>query len=85
MKILSLLMWVGQFGFSIIFPMLLFLYTGVWIQNRFNLGMWVLILSGILGLLTTISTVKSCLHSLRKAAEEASGSREKPISFNDHT
>ena len=84
MKILSLLMWVGQFGFSIIFPLLFFLYLGVWIQSRFGLGMWILVVFGILGLLTTISTVKSCLHSLRKAAEEASGSKTPPISFNDH-
>ena len=84
MKLLSLLMWVGQFGFSIIFPMPVFLYAGVWLQNRFSLGSWILILSGILGLLTTVSTVRSCLHSLRKAAEEASGGKHTPISFNDH-
>ena len=84
MKILNLLMWVGQFGLSIIFPTLFFLYIGVRIQNRFGLGIWVLILFGILGLLTTVSTAKSCLRSLCKAAEEASGDRKKPISFNDH-
>lgn len=84
MKLLSLLMWVGQFGFSIIFPMLVFLYGGVWLQNRFQLGIWILIVSGILGLLTTVSTVKACLHSLCKAAEEASDSKKPPIGFNDH-
>ena len=84
MKILNLLMWVGQFGLSIIFPMLFFLYLGVWLQNRFALGIWVLIVFGILGLFTTISTVKSCLRSLCKAAEEASGSKKPPIGFNDH-
>ena len=84
MKILILLMWVGQFGFSIIFPMLFFMFLGVWIQNRFGLGIWILIIFGILGLLTTISTVKSCLHSLCKAAEEASGNKTPPNGFNDH-
>lgn len=84
MKILNLLMWVGQFGFSIIFPTLFFLILAVWLQNKFNLGIWIIILCGILGLLTTVSTVKACLHSLRKAAEEASGSKPRPISFNDH-
>lgn len=84
MKVLSLLMWVGQFGFSIIFPMPVFLYAGVWLQERFDLGIWIHIITGILGLLTTISTAKACLHSLRKAAEEASGSKKPPIGFNDH-
>lgn len=84
MKILNLLMWVGQFGFSIIFPTVFFLYLAVWLQNKFGFGMWILVLCGILGVLTTISTAKSCLRSLRKAAEEASGSGEPPVSFNDH-
>ena len=84
MKILSLLMWVGQFGLSIIFPMLFFLWVGVWLQNRFGLGIWIIVVFGILGLLTTVSTVKSCLRSLCKAAEEASDSKKPPIGFNDH-
>lgn len=85
MKILSLLMWVGQFGFSIIFPTLFFLLLAVWLQQKFLLGGWIIILFGILGILTSISTTKSCLRSLRKAAEEASGHRDTPISFNNHT
>lgn len=84
MKILNLLMWVGQFGFSIIFPTLFFLLLAVWLQQKFGFGMWIVLVFGILGVLTTISTTKSCLRSLRKAAEEASGSQEPPVSFNDH-
>ena len=84
MKILNLLMWVGQFGFSIIFPTLFFLILAVWLQNKYNLGIWIIILCGIVGLLTTVSTVKACLHSLRKAAEEATESKPRPVSFNDH-
>ena len=84
MKFLSLLMWVGQFGFSIIFPTLFFLIVAVWLQTKFRLGMWIVVVFGILGILTTISTTRSCLRSLRKAAEEASEHKEPPIAFNDH-
>ncbi len=84
MKVLNLLMWVGQFGLSILFPTVFFLWAGVWLQNKFDLGMWILVLFGILGLLTTVSTTKACLHSLQKAAEEASGSTRRPMGFNDH-
>ena len=84
MKILNLLMWVGQFGLSIIFPTLFFLLLAVWLQQKFALGMWIVVVLGIIGVLTSVSTTKSCLHSLRKAAEEASGSQEPPVSFNDH-
>ncbi|MBQ3194620.1 MAG: AtpZ/AtpI family protein [Oscillospiraceae bacterium] len=85
MKILNLLMWVGQFGFSVIFPTLFFLILAVWLQQKFSLGMWIILVFGILGVLTSISTTRSCLHSLRKAAEEASGSTTAPVSFNDHS
>lgn len=84
MKILNLLMWVGQFGFSIIFPTLFFLLLAVWLQQKFSLGMWILILFGVLGVLTSISTTKSCLRSMRKAAEEIYSKDDPPISFNDH-
>lgn len=84
MKLLSLLMWVGQFGLSIIFPTLFFLILAVWLQSKFGLGMWILIVLGVIGVLTSIQTTRSCLHSLKKAAEEASGAKEPPVSFNDH-
>lgn len=84
MKILNLLMWVTQFGFSIIFPTLFFLWLAVWLQGKFGLGMWIIVVFGILGLLTSISTTRSCLRSMRKAAEELSGTKENPVSFNDH-
>lgn len=84
MRFLSLLMWVGQFGFSVIFPTLFFLLLAVWLQNTFGLGPWILVVLGILGILTSISTTRSCLRSLRKAAEDASSREIPPIAFNDH-
>ncbi|MGM9590443.1 MAG: AtpZ/AtpI family protein [Faecousia sp.] len=84
MKFLNLLLWVTQLGFSILFPLCFFLYLGYWLQNKFSLGLWVIILLGILGLLTSVSTVKSCLRSLLKAADEASPQRDTPIAFNNH-
>ena len=84
MKFLFLLTWVGQFGLSIIFPTLFFLILAVWLQNRFGLGMWIVVVLGILGVLTSISSTRSCLRSLRKAAEEAGEQKNPPIGFNDH-
>lgn len=84
MKFLSLLTWVGQFGLSIIFPTLFFLLLAVWLQAKFQLGMWVVVVLGILGVLTSVSTTRSCLRSLRKAADEVSGKKDVPLSFNNH-
>ena len=82
---ISLLMWVGQFGLSAIFPTVFFLLVAVWLQGKFGFGMWIVAVCGVLGILTSISAARSCLRSLRKAAEEASGKKDHPVSFNDHT
>lgn len=84
MNLLALLTWVGQFGLSIIFPTLFFLLLAVWLQNKFRFGMWIVVVCGILGILTSIQTTRSCLRSLRKAAEAVSGTKKKPVGFNDH-
>lgn len=75
MKYLSLLTWVGQFGFSCLFPTCVFLILGVYLQGRFDLGVWVVIVLGIIGFMTSISTARSCLRSMRKEIERISGER----------
>lgn len=84
MKLISLLMWVGQFGLSAIFPTVFFLLAAVWLQGRFGFGLWIVVVFGILGVLTSISSARSCLRSMRKAAEEAADKKNHPVSFNDH-
>ena len=66
MKYLSLLTWVGQFGFSCLFPTCVFLMLGVYLQNRFGFGVWIVIVLGIIGFLTSIRTAKACLKSMCK-------------------
>ena len=84
MKILNLLLWVTQFGFSLLFPMCFFLWLASWLQGKLGLGFWIYAVFGFIGFMTTISTAKSCLRSLLKAAEEASPTKERPVAFNDH-
>ena len=84
MKFISLLMWVGQFGLSAIFPTVCFLLAAVWLRSRFGLGRWSVVVFGIRGILTSVSSARSCLRSMRKAAEEAAGKKQHPVSFNDH-
>ena len=84
MNLLSLLLWVGQFGFSVAFPTLAFLFLGIWLQNKYNRGIWILFILGTIGVLTSFSTARSCLRSMQKAVRKASGDKEPPLSFNDH-
>ena len=86
MKYLSLLTWVTQLGFSILFPTCAMLLLGNWLQNRFGLGLWITILLGVFGVLTSISTTKSCIRSLIKAANAITEDKgPPPVAFNDHS
>ena len=84
MKWMSLLLWVTQFGFSVLFPLCAFLLIAAWLQKRYSLGLWVILVFGVLGVLTSISTAKSCIRSLRKEAEAAGNPEKPPVAFNDH-
>ena len=84
MKYLSLLVWVTQFGFSVLFPVCFFLMVAFWLQQKFALGIWIVAVLGVLGLLTSFSTAKSCLRSLLKEMDRASDRKDPPPAFNDH-
>lgn len=84
MKFLSLITWVTQLGFSMLFPLCFFLFLAHWLQTRYGLGAWVMILLGIFGFMTSVSTTKSCIKSMLKAAKEASSAEEPPVAFNNH-
>ena len=84
MKVLSLLMWVTQFGLAILLPPCFFLLLANWLQNRFGLGVWVMIVLGLLGLYTAFTTARSSLKSMLKAVAEVSSQEEPPMAFNDH-
>ena len=84
MKYLSLLMWVTQFGFSALFPTCFFLVAAVWLPEKFGLGIWIVVVLGILGLMTSFSTAKSCIRSLLKEMDRISDRKDPPPAFNDH-
>ena len=84
MKFVSLLLWVTQFGFSAVFPLCFFLLTANWLRTSYDLGVWVMVVAGILGALTTVSTVRSCIRAMQKETEKLSGDEKPPIAFNDH-
>lgn len=84
MKFWSLLIWVTQFGFSAVFPLCFFLILANWLRSNYGLGVWVTVVAGVLGALTTISTVHSCIRTMRKDAKRAGSEQEPPIAYNDH-
>ena len=83
MKILELILWVTQFGFSILFPPCLLLLLAHWLHTSHGWGMWTMAAAGILGLLISVSTARANWKAMKKLAGlDKPGDR--PVSFNDH-
>ena len=83
-KFFSLILWVTQFGLSVLFPICALLILGVWLQQKFDWSMWSLLFFGALGLLISVSTAKTCIRSLKRDAEDVSDQKKPPVAFNDH-
>ena len=84
MKYLSLILWVTQFGLSLLVPPCSLLLLAIWLQNKFGLGLWIVAVLGVLGVLIAIGTAKANWRAMRKDAEAASDNPLPPIAFNDH-
>lgn len=84
MKFWISLIWVTQFGFSAIFPLCASLLLASWLRHTYALGAWVSVVLGILGILISITTVRSCIRSLRKEAQKAGSEKSPTTVFNEH-
>lgn len=82
MKTLSLILWVTQFGLSILLPPCFFLWLAAWLQQNYSWGFWTTAVGGILGILISVSTARANWRAMRKDAE--AGSAPPPVSFNEH-
>lgn len=80
----TLLVWVTQFGWSALFPVCAFLLLGSWLQSTWKLGVWVMIVCGAVGLLTSACTARSCIRAMRRDADGAASDQQMPIAFNEH-
>ncbi len=84
MKDLSLLVWLTQLGITVAFPIAGFVLIGVWLNNRFHLGTWVIIAGLVIGLCSAITGLRSSLKTLERLSKGKKDDTPPPISFNDH-
>ena len=83
MKNISLLIWLTQLGLSVATPLAGFILVGVWLYNRYNLGVWIILLATGVGIACAASGFRNSLKSMdRMASKEAEESI--PVSYNDH-
>lgn len=85
MKELRLLVWITQLGLSIAFPLAGFLLLALWLQRRFSLGSWVLLLGLLFGLVGAVDGFRSSMKAMKiMAGEPKKDDGPPPVSFNDH-
>lgn len=80
MRSLRLLAWITQFGISVAAPPVLCALLGDYLQRRYALGSWVLILVGIL---SGVAGLRQSLRSLRRISAEDDG-KKPPRGYNGH-
>jgi len=84
MNFLSLILWVTQFGLSLLVPPCFFLLLANWLQAEHGWGFWTTVIGGILGILISISTARANWRAMKKEADSLSRKEPPPVSFNDH-
>lgn len=86
MKSFHMLIWLTQLGLSIAMPLAGFILFAVWLQQRFDLGSWILIVGVFLGISGAIDGFRLSLKAMEQMAKKDNPRQEPPpLSFNDHT
>ncbi len=85
MKEFNLLIWLTQLGLSVAGPLAGFTLLSVWLRQRFDLGIWVVILGIALGLSGAVDGFRVSMMAMEKFSKDKPGESDPPpVSFNDH-
>lgn len=78
------LVWLTQFGLSVVSPPILFLLGAVWLKNHFGLGGWVVLVGLLIGIAGSVGNLRSSLKSIDREGKADTPKAPPPISFNKH-
>ena len=84
MKTVNLLIWLTQLGISVAAPLGGFIWLGVWLRQRFNLGVWVVLAGIVLGVVCAVDGMRVSLKAMERMAKDKKDTEPPPVSFNDH-
>ena len=85
MKDLRMLVWLTQLGLSVASPLTGFILAAFWLRQRFDLGVWVIIVGVILGISGAIDGFRVSMKAMEKMTKNKPGQNDPPpVSFNDH-
>ena len=77
------LVWVTQLGFSLLFPLVFFLWLAHWLTGAHGWPVWIYIPAILLGLLPGAQTFRSFAQQMMKKVKKDLDEK-KPMGFNKH-
>ena len=84
MKNVNLLIWLTQLGISVAAPLGGFIWLGVWLRQRFDLGVWVVLAGIFLGVVCAVDGMRVSLKAMERMAKDKKDTEPPSVSFNDH-
>lgn len=84
MKHINLLVWLTQLGISVAAPLGGFIWLGVFLRQRFAMGVWVVLAGVFLGIVCAIDGLRVSLRAMERMAKDKKENDPPPVSFNDH-
>ena len=78
------LVWLTQFGLSIVIPPVLCIMGAVWLRRQFALGGWVVAVGVGVGVLAAVSCLQSSLKALDRQGKSPKRKGPPPVNFNQH-
>ena len=85
MKELNMLIWITQLGMSVAVPLAGFTLLGLWLRDRFCLGIWAVLVCCAVGFICAINGLRHSLKMMEQMDQRGSRKKEKPpVSYNDH-
>lgn len=83
MKDWNLLVWLTQLGISVAAPLGGFVLLSIWLRQRFDLGIWVVLAGAFVGVICAIDGLRSSLKAMERMSRDKK-EEPPPVSFNDH-
>lgn len=78
------LVWLTQFGLSIVIPPVLCIMGAVWLRRQFSLGGWVVAVGVFIGILAAVGCLRSSLQALDRQGKAPRKKEPPPVNFNKH-
>ena len=84
MKNVNLLIWLTQLGISVAAPLGGFIWLGIWLRQRFQLGIWVVLAGILVGVVCAVDGMRVSLKAMERMANDKKDQEPPPVSFNVH-